>query len=1327
MTRLTPPKSPVVSKKKQSSCMWGLYSLFAFRQGRSDKKLLSNRKGLKKHVVGQRNLNKQDLLAKLEGKCQGNDDINENLVDPDIRNEKKIQREEMSTVHQMNLTDPDMQSTSKLTGQLPKNHGNARRKCQRPSLHSQVEEARHKQTSYPNSVDKSLNKINLAASTQTSCKQLHPKKRRGFGCKGIDFVNNDQIHLQLVQMKDAAEAIVNQKFIEGKHLSSNGANQQPKQLLDALEILNKNRELFTKLLQDPNSLLVKHIQNLRDSQTTKNQIKSSSEAKTSEYGIDYARKCQEPVCTQKLKSLDNFMSKGRSDPQFLERIIVLKPDSTTMRNSADQINHCSSVQSCNSLGENAQGVRSSDFSFGRVTRKLRNAVGVSKKDQHSMSLNIMKHTSSYDCHGFEGCDKGKAMEITRINSPSIIRVDKDEMEKYSPDIRKMNKVDRLKDSKSSIRHETVSTSESNLRSSNSLVFGHSQISESRMSVETQRHLSEMLKTKNVNYNFSQCQAPQTWQRSIDFLPIRSPVRDREHCSFTAEMRFFPYSNCHVVYENNWRLQRQKKDSCSSSLKQNTEAPSDNKKPNDLQFFDTKRSISENLCSPSKVLEVDSSFTGCAKILEVTNTLCPEEKNPMEMPSEPDGTDKTLTMNVRETNFLEVLSISDGTDAICASETNDIIQQEAPNLLDLPSEPCINDDSITSQRIDITNTNEEDECFKCSRQDSPFDDQPSTSSNIDVSPSTPSSIQRVEDPDGIKDGQEQSSPVSVLEPFFTDVTGPESAISEYHNCATLCKSPLNPEINRITSLDYQTLSEFIREVLQASGINWDELLKKCHASEQVLLELDPSVLDSVKLQANQCWGDCRLINDCIKDVLLEVYHSHFRCSPWVSLMKLSFRKLPVEKSVIHEVKKCIDWHLVPETSLEQIIVKDLARSGTWLDIWNDVEDMVVETVESKMQASFVTLSGRNLKDMMIVVLLAIFAAILGADAVQGWGRLSKEEDLEMDRQLKLINKPAIKSFQTEYGDNIDCVDIYKQYAFDHPMLKNHTIQMKPTSSPKEMKNEARTTTQYVLSDIHCPQGSVPIRRSTKEDLILAKHIKSLGLNYPTNTHENISGIDLGGHHVTDQFSIASMWLSNGPRERINSIQAGWGVNQYLYPNGSGLYAFWTTLQADGYQKTGCFNTLCPGFVQASSEIHLGVAIEPCSTYNGRQFDIPLSLHQDIATGSWWLMFGDKYVGYWPKSIFTSLAQGASEISWGGEVYSPINELSPAMGSGHFPEEGFGKAAFVNQIKVLNDHTLTYEDPSKYALKMKVELFGQIENDGHQGVSSITIIILSTQER
>ncbi|CAL5380741.1 unnamed protein product [Camellia sinensis] len=44
-----------------------------------------------------------------------------------------------------------------------------------------------------------------------------------------------------------------------------------------------------------------------------------------------------------------------------------------------------------------------------------------------------------------------------------------------------------------------------------------------------------------------------------------------------------------------------------------------------------------------------------------------------------------------------------------------------------------------------------------------------------------------------------------------------------------------------------------------------------------------------------------------------------------------------------------------------------------------------------------------------------------------------------KQLKQLNKPALKSIKSPDGDIIDCVHISHQPAFDHPLLKNHTIQ------------------------------------------------------------------------------------------------------------------------------------------------------------------------------------------------------------------------------------------------------------------------------------------------
>ncbi|KAG7956575.1 hypothetical protein I3843_11G130800, partial [Carya illinoinensis] len=312
-----------------------------------------------------------------------------------------------------------------------------------------------------------------------------------------------------------------------------------------------------------------------------------------------------------------------------------------------------------------------------------------------------------------------------------------------------------------------------------------------------------------------------------------------------------------------------------------------------------------------------------------------------------------------------------------------------------------------------------------------------------------------------------------------------------------------------------------------------------------------------------------------------------------------------------------------------------------------------------------------------------------------------------------------SFQTEYGDIVDCVDIYKQLAFDHPLLKNHTIQydcmqMKPETIPYEA-SRADVHSNDVPNNISCLHGSVPIR-STKEDLLMENHLKSLGMNYK---NWYTSSIDIGGHHsaaltfsspnyggksrinvwnpavMADQFSLARMCIVNGHAEETNSIQAGWGVNQFLYVNNSRLYTFWT---ADGYQKTGCFNVLCPGFVQVSSEITLGLPLIPISTYEGPQYDMLISLYQDQTTGNWWFMFQDKYVGYWPKAIFTSLAEGGDFISWGGQVYSPMKEGSPEMGSGHFPEEGYGKSAYINQIKVVDREINGFVDPSESATKI-----------------------------
>lgn len=62
---------------------------------------------------------------------------------------------------------------------------------------------------------------------------------------------------------DKKMALVRQKFIEAKRLSTDEKLRQTQQFQDALEVLNSNKDLFLKFLQEPNSMFSQHLINLQ--------------------------------------------------------------------------------------------------------------------------------------------------------------------------------------------------------------------------------------------------------------------------------------------------------------------------------------------------------------------------------------------------------------------------------------------------------------------------------------------------------------------------------------------------------------------------------------------------------------------------------------------------------------------------------------------------------------------------------------------------------------------------------------------------------------------------------------------------------------------------------------------------------------------------------------------------------------------------------------------------------------------------------------------------------------------------------------------------------
>lgn len=322
-----------------------------------------------------------------------------------------------------------------------------------------------------------------------------------------------------------------------------------------------------------------------------------------------------------------------------------------------------------------------------------------------------------------------------------------------------------------------------------------------------------------------------------------------------------------------------------------------------------------------------------------------------------------------------------------------------------------------------------------------------------------------------------------------------------------------------------------------------------------------------------------------------------------------------------------------------------------------------------------------------------------------------QKLEIIREtLKKINKPAVKTIQSPDGDIIDCVLSHHQPAFDHPRLKG----LKPLDPPERPNGHNPDGIKSVdfqlwsLSGESCPEGTIPIRRTTEQDMLRASYVQRFGRkprrhvrkDSSSGDHEHAVGFVTGEQYygakasinvwaptVSNQyeFSLSQIWVISGSfGNDLNTIEAGWQVSPELYgDNFPRFFTYWTT---DAYQTTGCYNLLCSGFVQTNSRIAIGAAISPTSAYKGGQFDISLLVWKDPKHGNWWLEFGSGVlVGYWPAFLFSHLRDHASMVQFGGEIVNSRSKgfhTSTQMGSGHFAGEGFGKASYFRNLQVVD---------------------------------------------
>ncbi|KAI6706337.1 hypothetical protein NL676_009299 [Syzygium grande] len=109
---------------------------------------------------------------------------------------------------------------------------------------------------------------------------------------------------------------------------------------------------------------------------------------------------------------------------------------------------------------------------------------------------------------------------------------------------------------------------------------------------------------------------------------------------------------------------------------------------------------------------------------------------------------------------------------------------------------------------------------------------------------------------------------------------------------------------------------------------------------------------------------------------------------------------------------------------------------------------------------------------------------------------------------------------------------------------------------------------------------------------------------------------------------------------------------------------------------------PGFVQVDHSITPGMVLPKSSSYGGQQFEIQLSIDQDLTTNNWWLKLqtanGIAHVGYWPAELLPEMKDGAELLFFGGGTSAFKDMPFPPMGSGYFPDKSFSHACYIRQI-------------------------------------------------
>ncbi len=303
-----------------------------------------------------------------------------------------------------------------------------------------------------------------------------------------------------------------------------------------------------------------------------------------------------------------------------------------------------------------------------------------------------------------------------------------------------------------------------------------------------------------------------------------------------------------------------------------------------------------------------------------------------------------------------------------------------------------------------------------------------------------------------------------------------------------------------------------------------------------------------------------------------------------------------------------------------------------------------------------------------------------------------------------------------GQVFDCVPVEQQPSVRQLGLAEVELEAPPPAlADKDLPGPAvkRAASPLTLglrdalgNAVSCAQGTIPFRRVTLQEMTRFRTLEGFFHKLPDGLSDDLAAKDttythkyahayqtvknFGGNSwlslwspsvdvsAQEIFSLAQHWYIGGSGKKTQTVEGGWQVYPQKYgTDKAAFFIYWT---ADDYNKTGCYNLDCAGFVQTNPSWALGGIWDHYSTPGGPTY--AFQMQWKLVKGRWWLygQVGDQYeaVGYYPVSIYRGgrLSKFADRIDYGGETVGATRW--PPMGSGAYDSAGSSQTAYQSRI-------------------------------------------------